>query len=109
MMAFMFRVHALYFLAGFLSLSSGLAEEAAVLPGTTTLRLQGDLSAQMVSGIDQHLTKLTEESVASRAKFWKRDFGTAAGYQQSLQPNREHLRAMIGAAEPRLTNAVFEY
>ncbi|MDB6030702.1 MAG: hypothetical protein JWM16_1040, partial [Verrucomicrobiales bacterium] len=105
----MLRVCALYLLALLLSTACGFAQEASGLAGTTPLRVQGDLSAQMVSGIDKHLAKLTAESVAGRAKFWKRDLGSAAAYENSIQPNREHLRAMIGAVDPRVTNSVLEY
>jgi dienelactone hydrolase len=63
----------------------------------------------MVAGIDKHLMTLTEQSVTNRQNLWKRDLSSPAAYEKSIQPNREHLRTIIGATDPRVTNAVFEY
>jgi dienelactone hydrolase len=109
MMFFMFKVCALYLLGLLLLTAGGFAEETAVLPGTIPLRFTGDFSSRMVNGIDKHLNQLTASSVAGRGKFWKRDYGSAEAYETSIQPNREHLRAMIGAVDSRVTNSVFEY
>jgi dienelactone hydrolase len=54
------------------------------LPGTQPLTASGDLSAQMVAGIDRFLMRETQESIAKRGK-----------------PDRERLRKIIGAADPR--------
>ncbi|HUR46996.1 MAG TPA: prolyl oligopeptidase family serine peptidase [Candidatus Saccharimonadales bacterium] len=79
------------------------------LPQTRPLRESGDLSAKMVAGIDKHLAVLTEQSVEARKGLWKRDLASAEAYAQSILPNREHLRAIIGAVDPRVTNTVLEY
>ena len=52
----------------------------ATLPGTKPLTLQGDLAAQLVEGVDRFLLKKTEESVAGRAAFWKRDVSSPEAY-----------------------------
>ena len=88
-----------------LFLASGFvcyAQEAQVLSGTQPLTLQGDLSAQMVAGIDTFLSREIEHSVAERQKFWKRDFSSAAAYEKSVEVNRERLRKIIGATDARV-------
>src|SRR5690606_12083836 len=44
---------------------------ASSLPGTAPLTLSGDLSAQMVEGIDRFLSAQTESHASDRPKFWK--------------------------------------
>jgi dienelactone hydrolase len=73
-----------------------------VLPGTQPLTVQGDLSAQMVAGIDRFFTRQIEQSPAGRQRFWQRDFSSARAYDTSVQPNRERLRKLLGAVDPRL-------
>jgi len=72
------------------------------LPNTDPLRLEGDISAQMVEGIDRFLMREIEKSVVSRSQFWQRDFSSPDAYEKSIQPNRERLRRMIGAADERI-------
>src|SRR6266404_5786750 len=94
-----------------LALTSGFigsAQNVAVLPGTQPLTLQGDLSAQMVAGIDAFLSREIERSVAERQIFWKRDFSSAAAYEKSVEPNRERLRKIIGATDARLPVVALE-
>jgi dienelactone hydrolase len=54
-------------------------------PGTQPFTATGDLSAQMVEGIDRFLMRETREAVAKRGK-----------------PGREQLRKIIGAVDPRM-------
>src|SRR5438128_1366483 len=79
---------------------SSFAEE--ILSNTQPLTLQGDLSAQMVAGIDKFLMREIERSVLERQKFWKRDFSSVTAYQTSVQANRERLAKRIGAVDGRL-------
>jgi hypothetical protein len=69
---------------------ASLAQE--VLPGTQPLTLPGDLSTQMVAGIDRFLTRETAHSIGERQQHWQRDFASAEVYDTSVQPNRERLR-----------------
>ncbi|MSU58439.1 MAG: hypothetical protein EXS35_09715 [Pedosphaera sp.] len=85
------------------------AQEQTVLPDTKPLTLQGDLSAQMVAGIDKFLTREIERSVAGRNKFWQRDFSSRAAYAKSVQPNRDRLRQIIGAVDARLPVTALEF
>ena len=64
------------------------AAEPDKLPGTELLVAQGDLSSQLIAGVDEFLLKKTEQSVAKRASHWKRDLSSADAYQQSIAPNR---------------------
>ncbi len=87
-----------------LLLASSLAAAAqdATLPGTKPLDFQGDLSAQMVAGIDKFLLRELERAAVERTNFWKRDFSSREAYEKSVAPNRERLRRLIGAVDERL-------
>lgn len=80
-----------------------------ILPGTRPLALQGDLSAQMVEGIDKFLLREIERSTAERPRSWKRAFASREAYEQSIAPNRERFRKFIGAVDGRLPVAELEY
>lgn len=71
-------------------------------PGAKPLATTADLSEQMVSGIRQFLLKETTSAAASRSTYWKRDLSDRAAYEISIQPNRNRLRALIGAVDPRV-------
>lgn len=71
------------------------------LPNTQPLTMEGDLSAQMVEGIDRFLMREIKNSVTSRPQFWHRDFSSPDAYEKSIQPNRERFRKMIGAVDER--------
>ncbi|HXT60227.1 MAG TPA: dienelactone hydrolase family protein [Pirellulales bacterium] len=71
------------------------------LPGTAPLEMEGDLADAMVAGIDRFLLNETAASVAARAGLWRRDFSSAAKYQESVAPNRARLAKILGAADPR--------
>jgi dienelactone hydrolase len=72
------------------------------LDRTAPLELRGDLAAQMVEGIHRYLDQATAAAVESRESFWKRDYQSAERYIQSVAPNRDHLRRIIGAVDQRL-------
>src|SRR4029434_7078559 len=98
-------------IASALLLSGGplAAQEVAALSGTKPLTLQGDLSAQMVAGIDKFLMRETERSIEERQKLWQRDFTSSEAYEKSVQPNRVRFRKSIGAVDPRLPVTELEY
>lgn len=75
---------------------------AEPFPGAKPLTLTGDLSEKMVSGIRQFLKNETAASVTNRAVYWKRDLSGVAAYEKSIQPNRDRLRTLIGAVNPRV-------
>src|SRR5688572_6257397 len=96
-------------LAVMLFVATRLCSLAAPLPNTEPLNADGDLSAQMVSGISQFLDAETERTAKERTKFWKRDFSSPPGYEQSISTNRQKLREIIGATEKRVEFAEIEF
>jgi hypothetical protein len=56
-----------------------------------------------VEGIHHYLDRATAVSVESRENFWKRDYRSAERYSQSVAPNSDHLRTIIGAVAPALS------
>lgn len=78
------------------------------LPGTVSLTAEGDLAMQMVDGIHRHLRAQTVQQAAERPRLWNRDFSSAARYDQSVEPNRQRLRRMIGAVDERVAAQVPE-
>ena len=90
---------------GINALSSG----AANLPGTAPLDAQGDLSAQMVAGIDQFLDAETQRAFELRKNFWKRNFSSPEAYGLSIRSNRNRLRQILGAMQTRTPFAEFEF
>ena len=77
----------------------GLADEAKPLPGTKPLTEKGDFSALMLDGMEKFLLERTKESVKDRQAFWKRDLSSREAYERSVEPNRQRLRAAIGAVD----------
>jgi dienelactone hydrolase len=71
------------------------------LPGTEALTIEGDLAARMVDGINNFLIRETEAALERRPHYWKRDYSSHAAYEQSISSNRERLRRIIGATDPR--------
>lgn len=90
----------LVWLAALFVCLAGAAQE--VLPGTQPLTLQGDLSAQMVAGIDKFFMRELEQSPAGREVFWHRDLSSPQAYEASIRTNRARLRKIIGAIDKRL-------
>src|SRR5690349_4188347 len=88
---------------------SAQTRDSLGFPGTAPLIDQGDLSAQMVAGIDSFLTKQTQQSLAERNKHWHREFSSLEAYNTSVQPNRERLRKVIGAVDPRVPITAIEF
>ncbi len=79
-----------------------------VLPGTTLLTETGDLAMRMVDGINEYALRITAESIRSRAKLWNRNYDSTDKYEQSVAGNREHLKKIIGAADPRVPITALE-
>jgi dienelactone hydrolase len=94
------------FVASFAAVAAFAAEET--FPGTALLTNRGDLSAQMVAGIDTWLMRETARLATNRTQFWKRDLTSREAYEKSITPNRERLRRMIGAVDERAPSRGFE-
>ncbi|HSH96044.1 MAG TPA: hypothetical protein VK968_17995, partial [Roseimicrobium sp.] len=80
-----------------------------VLGGTKPMTLTGDISAQMVAGIDRYLLRALDRSVASRPVQWQRNFTSRQAYEESVRLNRDHLRKIIGAVDDRLPVHSLDY
>ncbi|MFO0819744.1 MAG: dienelactone hydrolase family protein [Pirellulales bacterium] len=79
-----------------------LKQAGPPLPGTQPLTLEGDITSQLVDGVDKFLLREIDQSVAARAAFWKRDLTSAAAYDASLEPNRQRLAHITGVRDPRI-------
>ncbi len=84
----------------FLLLIARAAAAEVTLPQTTLLTNRGDLSAQMVEGIDRWLMRETERVAANRARMWDADFPNSNSSSKFQAMKREHLREIIGAVDP---------
>ncbi len=78
------------------------------LPGTAPLLDIGDLAMRMVDQINEYALRITTESLSGRAALWKRNYDSIEKYEQSVNPNREHLKKIIGAVDARLPIAAIE-
>ncbi|MCI0422558.1 MAG: hypothetical protein L0312_25620, partial [Acidobacteria bacterium] len=72
------------------------------LSGTQPLTWEGDLSEKMMDGAHRYVERKIDESVASRQKYWRRDFSSRLAYEASVELNRERLKKIIGVVAPRL-------
>jgi dienelactone hydrolase len=99
------RIH----LPATLVLLAALCPAAEPLPGTAPFTREGDLSAQMVAGIQRFLLRETENSVAARAQFWKRDLSSPEAYAKSVEPNRQHLAQILGVVDKRVPFKALEH
>ena len=78
------------------------ADEAAVLPGTQLLTLEGDIASQLVAGVDRFLDQQLEQSVAGRAAYWRRDASSPGAYVDSIRANRQQFAHIVGMRDPRV-------
>src|SRR5262245_22881223 len=102
------RSHLLIWCVFFLLSSFGRGADAP-LPNTKPLTMEGDLSEQMVAGIQQFLLRQIDQSITNRPKFWHRDFSSSQAYDRSVETNRAQLRQRIGAVDPRVAKGELEW
>jgi len=74
----------------FLPLLIAVGSQAAPLPGTQPLTVEGDLSAQMVAGIGRYLDRETAKTPAARLELWKKHDA------KNAEPMRQLLRERLG-------------
>jgi dienelactone hydrolase len=84
------------------------AGRAEPLPDTQPLERKGDLAALMVEGIDRYLMRELAASVEKRQAYWKPDLSSPEAYAKSVQPNREHLKKMLGVVDARVPFTGFD-
>ena len=75
---------------------------AQALPGTKLLEGKDDFAKVMVDGIHRYLDKQTVVAEKNRSQFWKPDFASVQAFDQSVQPNRQRLRKIIGVIDERV-------
>src|SRR5262245_53667715 len=78
------------------------AQTVVPLANTKPLEVDGDLSVQMLDGIHRYLERKTDESIKARQGRWRRDLGSVAAYEQSVRPNRERFRKILGVVDERV-------
>ena len=71
------------------------------LPGTTALEWTGDIASQQVDAADRFLIGQLDKAARQRRKFWKRNLTSRAAYENSIQPNRDRLRHLLGLHDKR--------
>src|SRR5262249_47823774 len=57
-------------------------------------------------GIHRFAERKIDESVAARARLWKRDPSSREAHERSIQANRASFRTIIGVVDPRLPAAL---
>src|SRR4051812_7779129 len=72
------------------------------LPNTKPLTREGDLSAQMVAGIDAYLMRLRDETEKNRTPL-KLDTTSAEAFRKSAAPARDKLAKVLGVVDSRYT------
>ena len=65
-----------------------------------------DLSARMMDGAHRFVERQIAETQARAGRFWKYDRSSAAGWNSSLDENRQRLRDIIGAVDARVSPAI---
>ncbi len=70
-----------------------------VLPGTSLLTWEGDLSYKMLDGAHKFIEEKIKESVDHRRKLWNRDLTSKEAYGLSVEPNRKSFMKYIGVAD----------
>jgi dienelactone hydrolase len=63
----------------------------------------------MVAGIDKYLMHELAASVGKRKAYWKPDYSSPEAYSRSVEPNREHLRHILGVVDKRLPVKELDY
>ncbi|MHB8898650.1 MAG: alpha/beta hydrolase family protein [Thermoguttaceae bacterium] len=82
---------------------SAPVEAVETLPDTAPLTWEEeDLSGRMMDGAHAFVDRKIAESVGRREQYWHRDFTSRQAYATSVEPNRRHLREILGAVDNRL-------
>ena len=79
------------------------ADAGSPLPGTKPLEWpEEDLSGRLMDGAHRFIEGQIRASRAQRSRFWKYDTSSRQAYEASVAENRQQLRQIIGAVDPRL-------
>ncbi|NCF92075.1 MAG: hypothetical protein GWQ05_14125 [Verrucomicrobiaceae bacterium] len=69
--------------------------------GTALLDWEGDIASRLVTAADAFLLQEIEGSFQKRAGYWHRDVSSEESYEESIAPNRQEFRRIIGAVDQR--------
>ena len=85
-------------------LSLGLAAgPETVLPGTQPLKMEGDLSLQLVEVVGRFLLDKIAQTPENRGKLWSWNYSSQQSYVGSVEQNRARFRRRIGVVDDRQT------
>ncbi|HOZ45303.1 MAG TPA: dienelactone hydrolase family protein [Candidatus Hydrogenedentes bacterium] len=83
------------------------AMNAEPLDGTEPFIVgEADMAVEMVAGIDRFLMREIDASIEARRQHWRRDFASHEAYTESVNANRERLKTIIGAVDPRVATSM---
>jgi hypothetical protein len=89
--------------AAFLGLGSAASYAASPpAPAGEKLDWQGPLDERMMDGLHKFIERKLDDAAKNRERFWKRDFSSKEAYEKSVEPNRQHLRSILGIKSERL-------
>ncbi len=79
------------------------------LPGTTRLTMEGDITSQLVDGVDRYLLNKLERARINRIESWPKPTAAATDYAKSTADFRRQLAKQIGLRddEERTTAGLF--
>jgi dienelactone hydrolase len=63
---------------------------------------EADLSGRLMDGAHRFIDEQIRAARAQRSRFWKYDTSSPQAYEASVAENRQQLRQIIGAVDPRL-------
>jgi dienelactone hydrolase len=73
-----------------------------LLPGTKPLDWpEEDLSSRLMDGAHQFVERKIAEAARGRSQYWKLDTASREAYEASIGENRQKLREILGAVDPR--------
>jgi hypothetical protein len=81
---------------------AAFAQSVEILPGTSPLTIEGDLSVKMMDGAHEFVERKISESVKARQKHWRRDLSSQQAYEKSVEPNRKRFLQRIGVVDARV-------
>jgi dienelactone hydrolase len=83
--------------------STSYSAPPEALPQTAALDWpEEDLSSRMMDGAHRFVEQRISQAKKDRSQFWKHDSSSPQAWEASIQQNREKLREIIGAVDPRV-------
>ena len=87
----------------------GVSAFAEPLAGTQPLEDKDDLATKMVAGIDKYLMREIDAAAKGGADRWNVKTDSLQAYLDSVKPNRERLRKLLGVIDERVQPVKMEY